>query len=147
MTYVKDEDLAADLVQETYLKMWRGRKRISREIVLEQQLFVLAKNVIIDHFRKKATEEKLLHQYAENLDEAREMDSREDQIQRINLLIRKLPEKQRQVVEMAKFKGYTYQEIADELNISKHTVSSHFSAAMKFLKAHLKLLLLYVLLQ
>lgn len=142
MTYVKDEDVAADMVQETYLKMWRGRRNISRELSLEQQLFVIAKNVIFDHFRKKATEEKLLHQYSENLREERETESEEQQIQKINLLISRLPEKQRQVVEMSKFQGLTYEEIANELNISKHTVSSHFSAAMKFLRSHLRLLLL-----
>lgn len=147
MTYVKDEDQAADLVQETYLKMWRGRKNISLELSLEQQLFVIAKNVVFDHFRKKATEEKLLTVYHSDLHEESEPMYREQQIEEINRLIQKLPLKQRQVIEMAKFQGLTYEEIAKELNISKHTVSSHFSSAMKFLKSNLKLLLLYVLLQ
>lgn len=140
MSYVKNETVAADLVQEVFLKLWRNREKISLEVPLEQQLFQITKNIVFDHLRKQALEAKLLMQYDPSSITTEAADRKEKRLREIDALIKKLPQKQRQVLEMAKFHGLTYEEIAKELGISKYTVSNHFSAAMKFLRSRTHLL-------
>jgi len=142
--YVKDEQITSDLVQDIFLKLWNNRKNVSLEIPIDQQLFVITKNVVFDHFRKKSTEEKMLFQYTHGLgnEVTEDDDNKALKLKKINALIQNLPEQQRKVVEMAKLQGLTYEEIGNELNISRHTVSSHFTVAMKYLRKNLEILLI-----
>jgi len=140
--YSGEETLASDLAQEVFLKLWRNRENISPDLPMEQQLFVLSKNLVLDHLRKKLGEEKMLREYPLPPEDSLAGDEEEEkqrQLQKLTAAIRLLPEKQREVFEMSRFQGLTYDEIAAELGISRHTVSSHFSMAMKFLKKHLQL--------
>jgi len=49
---VRDEDLAKDLVQETFLAAWKGMADYRGEASVKNWLFVLLKNKITDHYRK-----------------------------------------------------------------------------------------------
>jgi RNA polymerase sigma-70 factor (ECF subfamily) len=52
----------------------------------------------------------------------------------------------RKVFEMSRFKGMTYQQIANELSLSSRTVEAHIFQAVKQLKHYPGLLLTLVLL-
>src|SRR5690606_39649347 len=45
-----------------------------------------------------------------------------------------LPEHQRRVLVMSLFEGLSYEQISDDLGISKHTVKYHLMRALKTLK-------------
>lgn len=135
--YTGSQSFSKDVVQEVFLKLWRNRSMISLELSIEQQLFVLTKNIFLDATRKKIREEKLnkvFHYSAQrNLsDEGGNSDS--EKIERIKQALKDLPSRQRQILEMAKFDGLTYEEIASKLGISTNTVSSHVTDGLKKLR-------------
>jgi len=138
--YTHDKDLASDIVQEVFIKIWRNREHISETLPIEQQLFVITKNIIFDYYKRKVIEEKALLKYkelitlpVENYDE----EIKQSRIKRLHIWVSKLPKQQQVVFKMHKFEGLTYQEISDSLNISINTVSSHIASSMRFLKKNL----------
>lgn len=143
--YVKNESVALDLVQDSFLKIWNNRKKVHLDLPMEQQLYVITKNVVFDYFRKRLNEEKLLSEYRidQELEQDQPAPTQQDQLKKLHALLELLPERQRDVFKMVKFEGLSYKEVSSRLNISKHTVSSHFSAAMKFLKNKMQLLSLF----
>ncbi|MCF6348366.1 MAG: sigma-70 family RNA polymerase sigma factor [Flavobacteriaceae bacterium] len=134
--YINDDSLIDDITQEVFLRLWRNKDSISTQIPIEQQLFTLTKNLVFNHFRKKTNELKFLTQYKVNNNHniTNDEDDKNKQLKKINDLVDKLPKKQQEVFKMYRFQGLTYEEIAQILNVSKNTVSSHLSTAMSFIK-------------
>lgn len=113
-----------------------GRK-LSEELTLDHQLFVITKGIVIDYLRKKVREEKLLYDYQTTLEEPEEdtkNDLRNSRLRKMYSIIETMPKRQQVVFKMIRLEGFTYDEVAERLNISKNTVSNHFTAAMKFLR-------------
>ncbi|MFA7181257.1 MAG: sigma-70 family RNA polymerase sigma factor [Bacteroidales bacterium] len=144
LRYLRDKDIAADITQDVFFKLWRNKTKVSREIPLEQQLYVITKGMVIDHFRKIASEEKLLIEFKDTLedDSGEELEQeelrlgwqKERRLKRIYSLVEQLPKKQKEVFKMFKYEGLTYEEIASVLNVSPNTVSNHLSSALKSIK-------------
>lgn len=56
---VKSEDLAQDILQELFTKMWTERHRIDIDKPLQNYLFRISKNLIIDTFRRSSRDKTL----------------------------------------------------------------------------------------
>lgn len=139
--YINDDGLIDDFTQEVFLKLWKNKKNISTELSIEHQLFTITKNVVFNHFRKKANELKFLAHYRKDTNYSiLNDDEKNRRIQKIHDLVNKLPKKQKKVFKMYRFQGLTYEEIAQFLNISKNTVSSHLSTATNFIKNKINIL-------
>ena len=134
--YIKNDTAVDDITQDVFLKLWLYRNKITKDLPIEQQLFTITKNIVFNHFRKKLNEKKLLstYQILNTVENNNEDNHSSKQLKEIQLLIKKLPKKQRTVFKMYRFEGLTYQEIAISLNISKNTVSNHLNTAMNFIK-------------
>lgn len=57
---VSDKAIAEDLVQETFLSALKGLEGYRGEASEKNWLFTILKNKIIDHYRKKATEQSII---------------------------------------------------------------------------------------
>jgi len=127
---------AEDLVQEIFLKFWNSRKTINNSGFVKTFLFTIAKNRIIDHYKKvkfdseEVTENTYIH--------TDEMTSSETLRELVTELISELPEAHKTVFLLNRFDGFKYQEIADSLGISVKTVEKYMSSTMKFLKEKTK---------
>ncbi len=133
MYVVKDEDLANDLFQETYLKvitkMKNGRYADSGKFIW--WVTRIAHNVIIDHYRA-VKGSKIIEQGKDNdlsklnsnsvLDGNRESELANEQVyQDVKRLMEALPESQREVVFMRFFQELSFKEIAEQTNVSINT--------------------------
>ena len=58
--------------------------------------------------------------------------------QAIDKCLRNLKPKAKEIFELHKYEGLTYEEIADFLNISKRSVEDNISKILKYLKEELK---------
>ncbi|WP_299671877.1 sigma-70 family RNA polymerase sigma factor [uncultured Polaribacter sp.] len=134
--YAPKEIDVDDVVQEVFLKLWRKRKNISTEISIEQQLFTITKNVVLNLLRARVSQQQLLLKLKVEKanDTIEEEDFSEIRLKKINSVVKKLPKKQQKIFRMYRDEGLTYNEIATALSISKNTVSSHLNSAMTFLK-------------
>ncbi|MGJ1410543.1 RNA polymerase sigma factor [Sphingobacterium thalpophilum] len=131
-------EVAQDLTQITFMKLWTYRDQFSQDISDERQIFRKAKLVLIDWLRKEANQRKLIAEMQQNLPLAVSSSS-SDLKEELNLAIDKLPPARKKVFIMAYLEGYSHQEIAEQLNISVRTVDAHVFKSLQQLRKLLAL--------
>lgn len=134
----KSHQQSADIVQEVFLKLWEHRAELENLENVEGWLRSVAKNKIIDFLRKSASDEQKLNLLWKKLQKAAHhsvhiLEAKEAEYI-LYQAINELPQQRRQVFRMNREGGLSYQEIADELSISKHTVKNQLWLALRFLQ-------------
>lgn len=133
MYAVKDEDLANDLFQETFLKVITKLQngQYSDTGKFSWWLTRIAHNVVIDHFRAQKSSKiveapkdndlsNLRSDAVQNLSRESELNN-EQVMEDIKRLVEALPESQRDVVNMRFFQELSFKEIAEQTNVSINT--------------------------
>lgn len=133
---MRSEDLARDLLQESFVKIWRFRDNFDLEKgALYTWMINITRNHCIDYLRSKrhknSQQNHAMDNHVYGLESSQSFDP---QHIGLNELIKKLPEEQRQVIEYAYFQGYTQKEISEEFEIPLGTVKSRAKAALSKLK-------------
>ena len=126
---------ADDLVQETFLRLFRYRLRYRQTAKFTTFLYTLARHAWADRWRKHARKERLrerLHRELDETDDGR-MGALRDRLDVQEALMR-LPEKLRIVMVMSQYQGLNYDEIAETLGIPTGTVKSRVFLAMQRLR-------------
>ena len=117
--YVVDEDTAKDIVSETFTMVWKNRLNISSEKI-NSYLHTAVRNRCLDYLRKEKRknhfEEAYPTLYSEVEDDS--WQEREERISELQDAIRQLPERTQWVLRQRYEEHRSYQEIADELDIS-----------------------------
>lgn len=139
---VKDEDVADDLFQETFVKVL---VRIQSHKYtpcgrFHAWLMRIAHNLIIDHFRQKELDEciskddlcaEMFSNKSELSEPCRETQMENSQtFEEIKMLCSMLPESQSQVLYMRYYYNMSFKEIADDLNISINTALGRMRYAL-----------------
>lgn len=140
---LKTESESEDVCQEIFIKLWANRQKLPELDNFNAYLNALIRNHVYNCLRKKATEESFvleaLHIDAEHLQDA-VMDSAE--FRELQLTVKEaiwhLPPRQKQVFELSRMEGYRYEEIANELHISRETVKKHVTAAIRNIREFLR---------
>ena len=139
--YISDQDSARDITQKVFINLWENRENINPEKSIRSYLFTSVRNRCLNHIRdQKKYRSKVLDLDINDFEFAFEEDhlAVEELKNKIVEAMATLPEKCRIVLEMSRYKGIKYNEIAEELNISVKTVEAHMSKALKTLKHHLE---------
>jgi RNA polymerase sigma-70 factor, ECF subfamily len=145
---VADPELAADLLQETFLRAWRRLPEIGPLPDGQQRawLFTVARNLAIDSYRSGAARqaaEVALRQDATTRETTvagpHEHAELGERVARLEAAIRQLPEEQRVILSMATAGGLTSQQIGEALEVPAGTVRYRLSQARKQLAAALDL--------
>ncbi len=144
-----DSDEANDLVQETYLKAFRFFDKFERGTNCKAWLFRIMKNTFINTYRKSSKEpDKIDYEEVENFYENIKPSSTDsahlekeiyDNLldDELSNAIAALPEDFRTVIILCDIEGFTYDEIADFVDIPVGTVRSRLHRARKMLFAKL----------
>ena len=122
-----------DLVQETYLRLWKYRADYRPTAKLSTFLFLMARQVRIDALRRQTRRENREMRWGEDRPTAegpRTGGERED----VRWAVAQLSEPLRDVVELGVFQDLPYADVADILGIPVGTVKSRMSNALKKLK-------------
>ncbi|MCY1633432.1 RNA polymerase sigma factor [Marinifilum sp. D737] len=144
--YVCSPDIAEDIVQEVFIKLWENPKiKISRS--LRSYLFFMVKNACIDHLRSMKLEDKKKLKLAEAqiVSESISVNIDSEVSLKIKHAIDELPAQCKEVYCLSVYSGLKHAEIAEEMGISVNTVKVHVFRAKKILKErlyHLKELLM-----
>lgn len=143
LAHTKSEDLAKDIVQESFLKLWMMREDLNSEKSIKALLFTMCNNRIIDLFRSQINkcdfESYMLYlddvMYSENtVERAMYYD---EFLQILEKSKKDLPNRQLQIFEMSREKGLSINEIATELEISPQTVKNQLSTALRIVRCKL----------
>lgn len=139
----KSHDQTEDIVQETFIKVWQKRDQVNPELNFKAWLFAIAKNQIIDAFRKSLRdplfEDYLIYSSDENLS----ITSQEDSFdfdwfkEALREAKKKLSPRQEQVFRLCKELGYPPSQVAILLNISDQVVYNYLSQALFILRKEL----------
>lgn len=139
---VPDQDLANDVLQEVFINIWR---KIDSYDQSKGRLFTwmlnIARNASIDFLRSKAYQNSKKNQELP--------DSLETNISGQSILmntdniglkktLQKLKTESRVLIDLAYFKGYTHEEIAEIEDIPLGTVKTRIRTALIQLREHLK---------
>lgn len=142
-------DDADDLLQETYLKAFRFFDKFETGTNIKAWLYRIMKNSFINDYRKNGKEpDKIDYEDVQNFYEnikASEIKANhfEEDVysnmldDNINGALNSLPEDFRTVIILSDIEGYTYDEIADFIDIPVGTVRSRLHRARKMLYAKL----------
>lgn len=132
--FTKSTELAEDLSQEVFAKIWEKRINLLGVEKLEGYLFITARNIFFDSLRKKvfvAANEDYLQVY---FSDASASPDEKYEIKELNATIQKgigqLPLQQQTAFRLSRFNGMSHEEIAAEMGIAKQTVKSHICRAI-----------------
>lgn len=139
--YVKDRDVAEDLVQDFFVRLWLDSKRIEVNSSLKSYLFQGIKNRSVDYLRhQKTRKEYSLRVLAEtdSSDDGSVWNVAEFELkQLITDSLKKLPHRTREIFILSRFKGKSNETIAEYFNISRRTVEVQISNALRQLRIDL----------
>ncbi|MFZ1081897.1 MAG: sigma-70 family RNA polymerase sigma factor [Candidatus Kryptoniota bacterium] len=145
-----DPDDAKDLVQETYMKAYRFFDKYEQGTNAKAWLFRIMKNSYINRYRKESKEpDKIDYDdvkdfYASIKDAGVDTNDLQEKIfgnlfeDEVAKALQDLPEDFRTVVILCDIEGYTYEEIADFIEIPIGTVRSRLHRGRKMLHSMLR---------
>lgn len=130
--YTKDIETIEDLIQEIFLSIWENREK--REVEHPKTyLFRVARNKIFNYLRDQQKHSQLreawyLEQLESGLPDNEKFDM-EQLLADIEKAIHMLPQKCREIFLLSKIHNYTYQQIADHKQISRHRLHRFIALA------------------
>lgn len=133
---VKDVALAEDAVQDTFVKAWQAHDHFRGEGSEKSWLMRIAVNTCRDLRRGKWFRHVDRQVRMEDLPEPAETFQWEDDT--VTRAILALPDGLRQVVTLRYYQGFTIQEAADILKLSRRTVHYRLEKAERLLKESLE---------
>ena len=134
---VDDERVAEDVLQEGFSKIWRNAARYDESKGAPYTWMLnICRNVAIDKvrsagFRNQQQNRSLDAKVYDNKAFSEEFNPN---VIGLRQLVRRLPEKYRQMIDLAYFQGYTHKEIETELNLPLGTIKSRIRIALRELR-------------
>ena len=124
------------MTQNVFIHLWKYRAKLDPNVTLEAILFKSSKQEISKWYKKQnrifSVED---DQLIKELDSAAEPDDDiSSQLEKIEYLLNKIPEKRRKIFSLHKFEDRSYKEIAVEMNMSPSAVANQISKTLQFLK-------------
>lgn len=140
---VRDAGIAEDLVQETFLRVWNRVQGFDADKgSIGPWLLAVARNRAIDYLRSAGGRERNALELDETTHPSLYTDMEHDlltsdQARRVKQAMAKLPDSQRQVIELAYFEGLSQTEMAERMGQPLGTVKTWVRSALKHLRDEL----------
>ena len=146
LKHLHDQDLAEDLSQETFLRVWRSRGQYHADSRVSTWVFAVALNLCRDHFRRlkpqSSMQEEAVMYAAEHSRWAghnalpEEEAARSESVQLLLQALQSLPPLAREVLELRE-KEASFDQVAKTLGISSTNARSVASRAYRKLRESL----------
>ncbi|MCD9577313.1 RNA polymerase sigma factor [Flavobacterium soyae] len=123
-----------DFVQETFLRLYNKRELLNEDVLFDKQLFVICKNIIINHVNR---ENKIIQLDPSGFEiENEDLDDVifEERKEKLYTFINQLPEQQQKIFTLHKLENLSYKEIAAMTDLSEKTIANHIYLASKFIR-------------
>jgi RNA polymerase sigma factor (sigma-70 family) len=138
---VKSHEDADDVLQNTFIKIFRNIDKFKGESKLFSWMYRIATNEAITHINKNAkrkhiTSEELQHQTIRNLKADVYFEGDDIQL-KLQEAIARLPEKQQLVFNMRYFEDIKYSDLSEILNTSEGALKASYHIATKKIEEYL----------
>lgn len=137
----KSPELAKDLAQETFIKIWNNREQLTEVTNFSAFLSTVSRHLVIDHLRKKvfttSNEDYLVAYFSDDDITPHEKAEYRELEQILNNAINNLPAQLQQVFRLSRYEGLTHAEIALRMNITSITSKSYMVRALHAIRKYL----------
>lgn len=136
-----DREEARDIVQEALVALWNKRHQLTADTTLSSYLYTLVRNRVLNTYRNQKVKTVYLASLQAFIDKGENVTDEKLREKELIALVEKevaaLPPQMRLIFEMSRNLEMTHQQIADELNISPHTVRTQVRSALRILRTKL----------
>lgn len=140
MRCMQSEAEAEDVVQETFMRIWNGRRTLDPRGAFKAYMFTIALNIVRKHFNRRALRLRYMESAAIEEAEALTTENPGDTIdmetarRRAETLLARLPERKREIFLRRRDGGLSSREIAAEFGISPGTVDNVVAEVRRLLR-------------
>lgn len=139
-SYIKRRDIAEELTQDIFTKLWTVRSTLKKDVPFEGFLFLMARNHVYNYLKRQLKAQTIADQIqftqVDDLDPL-EMQSYKDTLKEYQKCLSELEPQQRKIFLLNREQGLTYAQIAHELGLSVKTIEFHMSKTLKILRNRL----------
>jgi len=138
-------EIAQEIVQDTFIKVWNKRETLSGIDRFGQYLFILARNLTYNYIRDQARVAVKYQQWIRDMENREEVDTvyceeggMAHYLPVIDKAVDQLPPQQRKVFELARKQGLSHRQIAENMGISTETVKKYMKLALQAIREHVR---------
>jgi RNA polymerase sigma-70 factor (ECF subfamily) len=148
--YVGTVTLAEEVVSDVMFKVWQNRQTGYRPDTFREYLFMAVRNTAINYLEQQQNQRELAEEWAEKLRYELIEETPLDALivselqSKLDELMEALPEQCRKAFQLSRTEGLTYNEIADQMQISVNTVKHHIKVALLKLRDGLRDFLIWI---
>lgn len=146
VTITNCSELARDVVQEVFLKIWQNRKNLDIQHSLKAYLYQSVRNHALNMLEQQGARHRLSDRLTKETDMQPDPAAGEDNnysgeldvlVSRIWELVNEMPEQRRLVFILHRKHGLSYPEISEVMHIARKTVENHMGRAFRELREKL----------
>jgi RNA polymerase sigma-70 factor (ECF subfamily) len=135
-THLYDDETAADICQETFVKAWKALPRFNqiKGDSFQAFLFQIARNLLIDKSRKK---KELQLEFAEEVEDKQSFEDEIDkqaEMQKLNLALNQLNEIDKQIIVLRFFEDLSFSEVSLIIKVNEGALRVRAHRSLKKLK-------------
>lgn len=137
LRYVNNTESAADITNDVFCHLWEKYDQLTWNDSPLPLLYTLTRNFCVNYLRKKESEQKKFNLLLTSdiyTGSILEVIRQEQKIIQIMENIQQLPPQTHHIFNECFMKGRSYQEVADENQISINTVKTHIKRALALLR-------------
>jgi RNA polymerase sigma factor (sigma-70 family) len=133
LKHIKDKDIAKDIVQDTFEKMWRKHESVEAA-KSKSYLFTAGYHTLVDYTRRAKKQTNFSEvDFNEHKHEKQYSDLKDI----LNAGLEQLPEIQKTVLLLRDYEGYDYAEIGEITDLNESQVKVYIFRARTFLKNYI----------
>jgi RNA polymerase sigma-70 factor (ECF subfamily) len=140
----QNETDTKDIIQNCYAQLWQKITTVDDTREVLPLLFTYARNLVIDHLRKKARQRQLMDKLQQDaippeaIPQPEQLIHYKERLQQLQSTIDQLPAKRKEIFTLVKQEGLSHKTVADQLGISPATVEKQVGLSLKFLRKEMK---------
>lgn len=135
---IHDLQAAEDLVQEIFVDYWQKRRELQIKSNLAGYFLTAVRYKVYRYIDRQRLVTPLSEDHDKHYFEKGDILAFEELFEQLQILVDKLPAKEKEVFLLSRFEHLKISEIAEKLNIAPQTVNNRMSQALKFLRTELK---------
>ena len=143
LVQIKSKQMAEDVVQDTFLKLWNNRTNLNCYGNVQALVFTMARNLIIDAFRRQVANIDIeayfkLHEALPSTASPEESLYFNETKEHLEQAKAKLSNKECKIYEMSREQDMPIKKIAQTLNLSPQTVKNYLTSTLKVFRSQLR---------
>lgn len=143
LVQTKSKQMAEDVVQDTFLKLWNNRTNLNCYGNVQALVFTMARNLIIDAFRRQVANIDIeayfnLHEALPSTASPEESLYFNETKENLEQAKAKLSNKECKIYEMSREQDMPIKKIAQTLNLSPQTVKNYLTSTLKVFRSQLR---------